>query len=134
LGHPSRTHEEGEVHIVPLSRQALEIFRQLRNINANRKYLLSLDDDRPMAKTTLGAALIKMGYKDKHSPHGLRRRFSSMLNKEYQGNIKVWDRDVIELQLSHLEGSTRDIYFERGADGLWEKNIGVSPWGPKRGE
>jgi hypothetical protein len=37
-----------------------------------------------------------------------------MPNREYGGNDKVWNNDVIELQLAHLEGNTPAIYFERG--------------------
>jgi len=30
---------------------------------------------------------------------------------------------VIELQLAHLEGSTRAIYFDRGPDALWKQRV-----------
>lgn len=68
---PAERMKEREAHMVPLSRQALELFRQLRNINGNRKYLFTLGDgDKPMARTTLGAVLHSLGYKGKHCPHG----------------------------------------------------------------
>jgi integrase len=114
---------EGE-HWVPLSRQALTILKQLDNITGNHRFVFALNRDQPIAKTTIGAALIAMGYQGQHCAHGFRSSFSSMVNSEYRGadeNEKVWHSDVVELQLAHLEGSTREIYFRRGPDALWKQ-------------
>jgi integrase len=118
---------EGE-HWVPLSRQALAILKQLHNINGNRQYVFALSRDQPIAKTTIGAALNAMGYQGKHCAHGFRSSFSSMINSEYRGedeNEKVWHNDVVELQLAHLEGTTREIYFRRGPDALWKQRANL---------
>jgi integrase len=118
---------EGE-HWVPLSRQALAILKKIHNINGNRQYVFALGKDKPIAKTTIGAALIAMGYKGQHCAHGFRSSFSSMINSEYRGedeNEKVWHNDVVELQLAHLEGSTREIYFRRGPDALWKQRANL---------
>jgi integrase len=113
---------EGE-HIVPLSRQALAILKQLHAVNSKRKFVFSLAEDKPISADTVNAALRGMGYdtKTQHCGHGFRTSFSTMLNKEYRAdNEKVWHDDVIELQLAHLEGSTRRIYFRMGPDALWQ--------------
>jgi integrase len=71
----------GEQHIVPLSRQAVEILRA-----------------RPMSENTINAALRRLGYDgDVQTGHGFRSMASTLLNE--QG----FPPDVIELQLAHAE-------------------------------
>jgi len=79
---------EGE-HMVPLSKQALAILKKLQNINGNRRYVFAMSKDKPIAKTTLGAALIAMDYQGKHCAHGFRRTFSTLLNSEYRGKMTM---------------------------------------------
>jgi integrase len=114
---------------VPLSRQALAILKQLHNINGNRQYVFAVSrDGQPIARTTIGAALIAMGYKGIHCPHGFRSSFSTMINAEYVGedeNEKRWHNDVVELQLAHLDKSTRGVYMRLGASALWKQRANL---------
>jgi integrase len=87
-------------HIVPLSRQALEILEELYARTGDGKYLFPSirTNDRPISDVTMLAALRRMGY-EKHEicTHGFRSMASTLLNElGYNG-------DWIERQLAHGE-------------------------------
>jgi integrase len=87
-------------HIVPLSRQAVEILRELQPLTGSGRYVFpsARTSQRPMSNNTLNAALRRMGYTtDDMTAHGFRSMASTLLNE--QG----WSRDAIERQLAHGE-------------------------------
>ena len=89
-----------EVHIVPLSRQALEVFKEIQKFSGNYKYVFpsirSLS--KPIGHTTLLNSLRLMGYtKEEHSTHGFRSIASTFLNE------MGYNSDWIERQLAHRE-------------------------------
>jgi len=89
-----------EKHIVPLSRQALEILRELHPLTEESRYIFPSPRtfDRPMSDNAILAALRSMGYTgDMMTGHGFRSMASTLLNE--QG----WNRDAIERQLAHAE-------------------------------
>ena len=97
---PGERMKMGEPHVVPLSRQALAILRELQPLARGGKYLFpSLRTrDRPMSDNTINAALRRMGYtSEEQTGHGFRSMASTLLNE--QG----FPPDVIELQLAHTE-------------------------------
>jgi integrase len=89
--------------------------------------VFSLSRDEPMSDNTLNKALRIMGYdtKTQHCAHGFRSSFSTILNDEYRPDgEKVWHDDVIELQLSHVDGnSVRKIYNRTGPMSLMPQRI-----------
>lgn len=95
-------------HLVPLSRQALEILEELRQLTGSGKYLFPSirTIDRPISDMTLVAGLRRMGFeKDEMSAHGFRAMASTLLNE--QG----YSADVIEKQLAHSPSNKiRGIY------------------------
>ena len=87
-------------HIVPLSRQAIDVFKAIRPITGDGRYIFpSLRSTAsPMSNNTVNAALRRMGYaKDEMTGHGFRGMASTILHE--QG----WPDDVIERQLAHAE-------------------------------
>jgi integrase len=89
-----------EQHIVPLSRQAVAILRELHPLTGNGRFLFPGERtrERPMSNNTILGALRRMGYaKDEMTGHGFRSMASTLLNE--QG----WHRDAIERQLAHSE-------------------------------
>jgi integrase len=87
-------------HIVPLSSQALTIFRELHRLTGSGTYVFPgvRGKHRPMSENTVNAALRRLGYsKDEMTGHGFRSIASTTLNE--QG----WNRDAIERQLAHAE-------------------------------
>ena len=87
-------------HIIPLSHQAVTIFRQLREITSRCRYVFSAirDRSRPISDGTIRIMLRTLGYtKDEMSTHGFRTMASTTLNEN------GWNGDWIEAQLSHGE-------------------------------
>lgn len=86
-------------HLVPLSRQAIEVLRELQPLTGSGRFLFTgRTPARPMSENAIGAALSYMGYeRGKMTAHGFRSTASTLLNE--QG----WGRDAIERQLAHVE-------------------------------
>jgi integrase len=85
-------------HVVPLSRQALEILNELRKLAKNSRYVLpGRNPDKPISNNTLLFALYRLGYKGRMSGHGFRAMASTMLNEA------GFRADAIERQLAHCE-------------------------------
>jgi integrase len=87
-------------HIVPLSRQAVQILRDLHPLTGSGHYVFPgvRSNKRPMSENTVNAALRRLGYaKDEMTGHGFRSMASTLLNE--QG----WNGDAIERQLAHQE-------------------------------
>ena len=105
---PAERMKMGEAHVVPLSRQAVVILRDLQRITEPSGLLFpSLTSKaKPISENTLNAALRRLGYsKEEHTAHGFRSMASSCLNE------MGYSPDVIELQLSHEErNKVRGVY------------------------
>ena len=86
-------------HIVPLSRQALEVLRVLHHISGTSQLLFpgERDHEKPMSNNTILMALDRMGYKGRMTGHGFRGIASTVLHEE------GFDHQHIELQLAHQE-------------------------------
>lgn len=87
-------------HVVPLSRQALEVLRTIQRITGGERYVFPSIRTlvRPMSENTVNAALRRLGYQsDEMTGHGFRTMASTLLNE--QG----WSSDAIERQLAHVE-------------------------------
>jgi len=85
-------------HVVPLSNQAVEIIKKLKEINGAYKYVFpGVNPQKPMSKNTVLFALYRMGYRGRMTGHGFRAVASTVLNE------LGFDADVIERQLAHAE-------------------------------
>lgn len=95
-------------HLVPLSRQAIEILRALEGITGRGDFIFPAigPKRRPISENTLGAALHSIGYPSEvHVPHGFRHMASTLMHE------LGWLSSDIELQLSHVDKNTvRGIY------------------------
>jgi integrase len=103
---PSERMKMREEHVVPLSRQALEMLGELREFSTGDRLLFPnrRDPKRPMSPTTLNRVLERMGYGGQFSAHGFRTTASTLLNEqEYRA-------DVIERQLAHRPRGVRASY------------------------
>jgi integrase len=85
-------------HVVPLSKQALDAFKELQPMACGSRYVFPNFGDlrKPMSATTLNAAFHRL--KLTVSPHSLRATASTVLNESNK-----FRPDVIERQLSHIE-------------------------------
>ena len=104
---PAEVMKMRQTHIVPLSRQSLEILRELHAVTGQYRYLFpgrpKIEKNRakggvPMRSISLVYALRRLGYsKDEMTFHGFRSMASTVLNE------KGYNRDWIERQLAHAE-------------------------------
>lgn len=86
-------------HLVPLSRQAVDILRELYPLTGGGKYVFSSEQTstRPMSENTLNFALRRMGFaKNEISVHGFRAMARTLLDELL--HIRP---DYIEHQLAH---------------------------------
>ncbi|MBY6109115.1 tyrosine-type recombinase/integrase [Halomonas sp. DP1Y21-3] len=95
-------------HLVPLSRQAVEKLKELKEYTGGGELLLpGMKNPRaPIHHTTINQALFRMGFGEgKFAAHGFRATASTVLNE--QG----WNPDAIERQLAHAPSNrTRASY------------------------
>lgn len=84
-------------HIVPLSRQAVEVLRALKLLTGNGRLVFpgANDKSRPMSNNTILFALYRLGYKGRMTGHGFRGLASTIL---HENEFAV---EHIELQLAH---------------------------------
>ena len=90
-------------HIIPLSRQVLEVLDELRPLTGNGKFLFPSprNNGSCMSENGTRIALRIMGFtKEQIVPHGFRAMFSTIA---YENG---WNGDVIERQLAHSERNT----------------------------
>jgi integrase len=93
----------GAPHLVPLSKQAVAVLRELHPLTGHAKMVFRGErhHDRAMSENTINAALRVMGFSaDEVTGHGFRATARTMLQERL-----AFDPDVIEAQLAH---SVRD--------------------------
>ena len=91
--------ENGEPHLVPLPRQAVEILRELKPITGHSKLIFpgERNHDRPISENSVRTALITLGYgSELQTWHGFRATARTMLAERLECNPLV-----IEAQLAH---------------------------------
>jgi len=95
-------------HIVPLSKQAIGVLRELKPFTGPEGLVFPgiRSSEHPISENTINAALRRMGFTgDEMTGHGFRSMASTLLNE--QG----WEPDAIERQLSHIdENEVRAAY------------------------
>jgi integrase len=84
-------------HIVPLSRQALQVLASLRDLKGKSEWVFPGErgTGKPMSNNTILKGLERMGYKGRMTGHGFRGLASTILHE--QG----YAHEHIELQLAH---------------------------------
>jgi len=88
-----------ELHIVPLSLQAVDVLRQIQSLTGHRHYVFANEHNPAtyMSENTMLYALYRMGYHSRATGHGFRSTASTILNEH------GFRPDVIERQLAHGE-------------------------------
>lgn len=110
---PSRKMKMKTDHLVPLSTQAVEIFRNLHPITGHGKYVFpSLrTGERPMSENTINAALRGMGYSSVvHTGHGFRAMARTIMDEVLGERV-----DLIEHQLAHAVKDPNGRAYNRTA-------------------
>ncbi len=86
-------------HIVPLSKQTIQILQVLHGVTGHSKFLFPGERDhaKQISNNTILKALERMGYKGRMTGHGFRGLASTILHE------KDFNHQHIELQLAHQE-------------------------------
>lgn len=111
-------------HHVPLSRQVLAIFEELRACTGPEGYVFPSvrTRSRPMSENTINGALRRLGYtSDEMTAHGFRAMASTLLNESGK-----WSPDAIERALAHGESNKVRAAYHRGAH--WDERVGMAQW------
>lgn len=88
-------------HVVPLSRQAVALFRAARALTGDGRYVFpSIRTPlKPMSENNVNAGLGRLGFtKDEMTAHGFRAMASTLLNESGK-----WSADAIERALAHKD-------------------------------
>ena len=88
-------------HIVPLSKQAIDLLKNLQPITGNKPFVFyNHSTAKPISNNALLSAIRTMGYMGKMTGHGFRGLASTTLHE--QGYL----HDAIEIQLAHTVGNS----------------------------
>ncbi|MHA0879147.1 tyrosine-type recombinase/integrase [Enterobacter cloacae] len=114
-------------HLVPLSKQAVVLFKRLQVISGEKDLMFIgfSRDDKPISENTVNKALRAMGYDTKAEVcgHGFRTMACSALIES-----GLWSRDAVERQMSHQErNSVRAAYIHK-AEHLEERKLMLQWW------
>lgn len=109
---PAERMKMKEPHLVPLSRQAVEILKSLQALTGAGKYLFpGRTSARPMSDNTINAALRYMGFdKETMTGHGFRAMARTILDEVLQVRP-----DFIEHQLAHAVRDPNGRAYNRTA-------------------
>ncbi|QUT04341.1 integrase arm-type DNA-binding domain-containing protein [Sphingobium phenoxybenzoativorans] len=102
---PTERMKMRQEHLVPLSRQAANLVRNLRQESRSKFLFAGRSGDRPISQNTMISACYRMGYRRAQTIHGLRGLASTWANEQQRYNA-----DCIEMALSHHVADVRGAY------------------------
>ena len=96
-------------HIIPLSRQVLAAFEELKAINSQHRYVLTTGIPKrgeviPLSNGTLNKALAECVPKSEHVVHSFRGTAYTILKD------KGYDAELVKLQMHHARGGVQGAY------------------------
>lgn len=110
---PGSKMKMGVDHIVPLSKQSIEILRAVHDLTGHGRYVFpSLrTGERPMSENTVNSVLRALGYsKDVHTAHGFRAMARTIMDEVMGERV-----DLIEHQLAHAVKDPNGRAYNRTA-------------------
>ena len=121
---PSEKMKMKRAHVVPLSRQAQDVLRELRKLTGNGRWLFpsQWDSERHMQGRVINTALQRIGYpSNMMTAHGFRAMAATTLAE--QG----WASETIERQLAHVDKNAVRAAYQR-SDLLAERRKMLQAW------
>ena len=120
---PARRMKTREEHVVPLSTQSVETFKELKSLSNTSQFVFPNRNDprRPMGPSRFNDMIRAIGYTGIFSPHGARSLASTALNE------LGWRPDAVERQLAHAEQSKVRAAYNR-AEYLDERREMMQQW------
>lgn len=121
---PAEKMKMRKAHQVPLSRQAVALFREVQAVTGPSGYVFPSirTRARPMSENTINAGLRRLGYaSDEMTAHGFRAMASTLLNESGK-----WHPDAIERALAHGDDDKVRAAYHRGAH--WKERVEMAQW------
>lgn len=121
---PAGKMKSRKVHHVPLSRQAVTLFREVQSATGPSGFVFPSirTRTRPMSENTVNAGLRRLGYaSDEMTAHGFRAMASTLLNESGK-----WHPDAIERALAHGDSDKVRAAYHRGAH--WAERVAMAQW------
>lgn len=124
--------DTSRVHVVPLSRQAVEVLNEIRPLTGFGDHVFvgsrsrsGTESERHITIESLLAAIRRMGYsKDDMTTHGFRGIFSTIIREVSAGKFR---NEVIESQMSHAIGNKVEAAYNH-AEYLEERSVMMQWW------
>ncbi|MBY3565689.1 tyrosine-type recombinase/integrase [Rhizobium laguerreae] len=111
-------------HHVPLSRQAIEVIRHMRDLFGDKPQIFPsmMSGKTLLSENSMNSALRRMGVGDEeHTAHGFRSSASSILNES-----GAFSADAIEAQLAHLDSREVRRIYNRAT--YWDERVRMMQW------
>lgn len=97
-------------HVVPLSKQALKILQEMKEISGKHQYVFiqQRTPKKHMSRDTLSNAIRSLGFQGRHTAHGFRAMARTTIREKLN-----WDSEVIERQLAHAPNTSLGRAYDR---------------------
>lgn len=97
-------------HVVPLSRQAVEVLYAVREFVGERRFVFPGERHitEPVGESTLLDILNRAGFNSRHVPHGWRSTFSTVMNDRYP-----LEPHIIDAMLAHAPSNQVESRYNR---------------------
>ncbi len=123
---PAHRMKKRRPHVVPLSKQAIALLRQLQGLTGFDTHLFpSRAKNRKNAHQRFRMALNRLGYHGEQTLHGFRHVASTKLNNYTDDNGMKFDGRVIEFALAHKVQGVAGVYNK--AEYLHDRKI-INQW------
>lgn len=111
-------------HLVPLSKQVLELFKLLHELHGHREFVFpnQVNPRKTMSNSTILRGLYQLGYKGKLTGHGFRATAMSAIMEKLGYRYEVVDR-----QLAHAPKTKVQAAYDR-AKFLDERTVMMQKW------
>jgi integrase len=107
----AKRENKGKLHLIPLSKQAIAILKELQPLTGHSKYVFPGHRSplRPMSENAVIAAMRRMGFeKEEMSGHGYRAMARTMIRQELH-----LEAEYIEIQLAHKTKNANGTAYDR---------------------
>jgi len=121
---PAEKMKMRKAHHVPLSRQVVELLKDLRYVTGPNGFVFPSvrTRARPMSENTLNGGLRRLGYTTHEmTGHGFRAMASTLLNDSGK-----WSSDAIERALAHGDRDKVRAAYHRGTH--WKERVEMAQW------
>jgi len=116
--------------VLPLSKQALKILKEVEQYKTDSKYVFysAISNQKHISENTINQALQRMGYKNIHTGHGFRSSFSTNCHENITEH--GLSSDIIESCLAHAEQNSVKRAYNRESKYKYidEKRILMQWW------